>query len=154
MSIKRKFNVILTEIMIEFNSEVAFELPYEGEIGAWLRNVILAEGFTLGELSFVFCSDTFLLDINREFLNHDTLTDIITFDYNLGKEVNGEVYISIDRIRENAVEYGVAFINELARVLVHGTLHLCGFRDKTDEEQKTMRGRENHYLKKARFLSY
>ena len=138
--------------MIDFNSQIDFMVPEEEGIRGWLHDVIKEEGFSLGELSFVFCSDTYLLDINMEFLEHDTLTDIITFDYNLGNEINGEIYISIERVRENAQEYGATFLNEFARVLVHGTLHLCGMGDKSETEQEEMRSREDYYLNKASFL--
>lgn len=139
--------------MIEFYSENNFELQHEEEIKIWLTNVIESEGNQLGELTYVFCDDAYLLKINKEFLHHDTLTDIITFDNNLGKEVNGEIYISTERVEENAVFFEVTFLEELARVLVHGVLHLCGYSDKSDLDKKQMREKEDLYLKDNGFLS-
>ena len=115
--------------------------------------VIGSEGKVVGELTYVFCNDQQLLKLNKEFLNHDTLTDIITFDYSLGNEIHGEIYISTDRVEENAEEFEVSFMNELSRVMVHGILHLCGYKDKSEEEKNQMRNKENHYLAEAGHLS-
>ncbi|MCB0456477.1 MAG: rRNA maturation RNase YbeY [Flavobacteriaceae bacterium] len=132
--------------MIEFFSETDFALPNEIAHKQWIANTIKEEGFTLGELSFVFCDDVFLHKINVEFLNHDTLTDIITFDYNMGKQIHGEIYISTERVQENSEEFAVSFEEELRRVIIHGVLHLCGFKDKTPSDEKIMRFKEDQYL--------
>lgn len=139
--------------MIEFYSENNFELRQEEDIKVWLANVIESEGNQLGELTYVFCDDAYLLKLNKEFLHHDTLTDIITFDNSLGKEVHGEIYISTERVEENAGIFKVTFLEELARVLVHGVLHLCGYSDKSDLDKKQMRAKEDLYLKGNSFLS-
>ncbi len=139
--------------MIEFYSENSFELPNEERFKEWLTAIAEQEGYIVGELSYIFCDDEYLLQINQEFLQHDTLTDIITFDYNLGKEIHGEIYISTERVSENAEEFKENFMNELARVVVHGMLHLCGYKDKNEEEERAMRTKENESLQKALFLS-
>jgi len=100
-----------------------------------------------GELNLVFCSDDYLLEINNKHLNHDYYTDIITFDYSEKKKISGDLLISIDRVKENAKIFSVPFIHELNRVVIHGVLHLCGYKDKTEEEKKQMRNLENKYLK-------
>lgn len=132
--------------MIEFFSETDFTLLNKSAIKSWIKKSIIAEGHTLESLTFVFCDDAYLHQLNVKFLNHDTLTDIITFDYNVGKQILGEIYISIERVRENANVYSVAFDEELRRVIIHGVLHLCGFKDKTKEEESHMRQKENEYL--------
>ena len=132
--------------MIEFFSENDFQLQNSYAVINWLSGIISSEEYTLGELSFVFCSDTYLHKINLEFLNHDTLTDIISFDYSLGSEVHGEIYISTDRVEENANERNLEFIDELHRVMAHGVLHFCGYKDKTEEEVTTMRRKEEEAL--------
>jgi rRNA maturation RNase YbeY len=115
----------------------------------WLSDIVSSEGRLLDELSFVFCSDPFLLDLNINYLKHKAYTDIITFDYSKSNTISGEVYISIDRVRENANLYDVSFNVELHRVLAHGVLHLCGYTDKTANEKAIMRAREDYYM--ARF---
>lgn len=132
--------------MIEFNSIDTFEVSDPEVMRSWIQSVVQAEGYTLGEVNFIFSSDSYLHDLNKRFLNHDTLTDVISFDYTSGKIVSGDIYISIDRVKDNAVEYGVTFDNELARVMVHGVLHYCGYKDKDSEEAKEMRAKENVYL--------
>jgi len=108
--------------------------------------VILKEGKRVGELNVILCSDEYLYKLNVEYLSHDTLTDIITFDYSESNIISGDLFISINRIRENAKAYSIKIIEELHRVMVHGVLHLCGYGDKTKEERKTMRVKENFYL--------
>ena len=103
-------------------------------------------GYNLGELSIIFCSDEYLIDINKRHLNHDYYTDIITFNYNIEKNLNGDLFISVDRVKDNASAFNENFNMELFRVIIHGVLHLCGFNDKTTKEQKEMRQKENHYL--------
>ena len=100
-----------------------------------------------GELSLVFCSDDYLLEVNKKHLNHDYYTDIITFDYSEENKISGDLLISIDRVKENAKTFSVSFMHELNRVVIHGVLHLCGYKDKTEEEKKQMRNLENKYLK-------
>ena len=138
--------------MISFDAQNEFILDHEQHWVAWLEHVIRAEGFSLGSLEYVFCDDDFLLKLNQEFLNHDTLTDIITFDNNVGRTIHGEIYISTQRVIENSQEYGVSTENELARVVVHGVLHLCGFKDKTEEDSQKMRAREDYWIKKHKTL--
>lgn len=114
---------------------------------SWLKSVIHAEGKTLKELNYIFCSDHFLSTINLQYLNHNTLTDIITFDTSEGTEsVEGEIYISVDRVRENAKKFNATFDSELQRVMVHGVLHLLGYSDKTSQQKKIMRKKEDAYL--------
>ena len=139
--------------MIEFYSENNFELSDKDKVQTWLERVIEREDKKTGELTYVFCNDEQLLKLNKDFLNHDTLTDIITFDYTLGNEIHGEIYISTDRVEENAEEFEVSFMNELSRVMVHGILHLCGYKDKSEEEKNQMRNKENHYMAEAAHLS-
>ena len=100
----------------------------------------------------IFCDDEFLLDINKEFLHHDTLTDIISFDYSLGKQIHGEIYISVERVAENAINFETEFLDELHRVIIHGILHYCGYKDKTETSAKEMRLKENEALKQRNFL--
>lgn len=114
----------------------------------WISKVIEENQFTLGELTYIFCSDEYLLDMNKEHLNHDYYTDIITFNYNEGFSLSGDLFISYDRIKDHAKEFGVDVFDELSRVMVHGVLHLIGFNDKTDEEQELMTEKENEYLNK------
>ena len=132
--------------MIDFNFETDFQLKHETKLQTWIGDVISAEGFELGEVSYVFCDDEYLHKLNVEFLDHDTLTDIISFDYGMGKQVNGEIYISVERVADNANDFIVTFEDELHRVIIHGILHLCGYKDKTEEDAESMRERENKYV--------
>lgn len=132
--------------MINFNYETDFILESEEEVTKWVIETISAEGFKLEEVNYVFCDDDYLHKLNVEFLKHDTLTDIISFDYSIGKIIQGDVFISVERVKENAKDFGVNFIEELHRVIIHGILHYCGYKDKTVEEAKTMRNKENFYL--------
>ena len=132
--------------MITFNYETDFKLDTEEKTSQWITKVIETEGCKLGEINYIFCDDEYLHKINVEFLNHDTYTDIISFDYTLGKTINGDIYISIDRVKENAVEYNVTFEAELNRVMVHGVLHYLGIKDKTETDKIEMRNKENEYL--------
>ena len=134
--------------MISFNYETEFSLENEQQISNWISSVISEEEFREGEINYIFCDDDYLLKLNLEFLNHDTLTDIISFDYTVGKEINGDIYISIERVRDNANDFNVEFIDELNRVMVHGVLHYCGYKDKSEDEEKTMRLKENYYTSK------
>ncbi len=133
--------------MIRFYTEdIKFNLPHKQEVKKWLQTVILSEGKKTGEVSVIFCSDDYLLKINRQYLQHDYYTDIITFDYTEGETLGGDLFISVDTVRANADEYRQSFEQELRRVMVHGVLHLCGYDDATDEEQAVMRRMEDKYL--------
>lgn len=132
--------------MIKYFSSTDFVIANKNELTLWLESAAKTEGRTLGELAFNFCSDDSLSKINKEFLNHDTLTDVITFDYSALKEVSGEIFISTDRVRENASEFQQSFEEEIRRVMIHGLLHLCGYNDKTIKEKSLMSDRENFYL--------
>jgi len=132
--------------MISFHSEGGFEIPNADVTASWLSAIISQEQFNEGEVSIVFCDDVFLHKLNVEFLNHDTLTDVISFDYSIGKEIHGEIFISIERVRENAKEFGQSFDTELSRVMAHGILHYCGYKDKTPSDATTMRSKEEFYL--------
>ena len=133
--------------MIQFNYETRFSLSDESELARWIEQVIASEKCTLGEVNYIFCDDDYLHKLNVEFLNHYTLTDIISFDYSLGKTIQGDIYISIERVKDNARDFEVPFTDELHRVMVHGILHYCGYKDKSESESKQMREKENHYLK-------
>lgn len=134
--------------MIEFVNHKDFTLSNSSIYAKWLSAVIAEEQFIEGEVSVVFYSDNQLYDLNIRHLNHDSLTDIITFDYTQGRNLSGDLCISFQRVQENAAKYGVSDFNELGRVMVHGILHLCGFNDKTKEDQTTMTQKEDYYLSK------
>ena len=133
--------------MISFNYELEFTLENESTIAEWLSKVIISENKKEGEINYIFCDDNYLLEINQQYLDHDTLTDIISFDYTVGNELHGDIFISIDRVRENAEDFNVSFEDELNRVMVHGVLHYCGFKDKTEEDEKAMRFKEDEKIK-------
>jgi probable rRNA maturation factor len=133
--------------MISFNYEFEFTLENETVIADWLTKVIISENKKEGDINYIFCDDDYLLEINQQYLDHDTLTDIISFDYSVGNELHGDIFISIDRVRENAEEFNVSFDDELNRVMVHGVLHYCGFKDKTEEDEKAMRLKEDEKIK-------
>ncbi|MEH6658760.1 rRNA maturation RNase YbeY [Leeuwenhoekiella marinoflava] len=132
--------------MIEFSSQNDFVLDNEERVTKWLKGIALKESYGIDLLGYVFCSDDFLLDINKKFLNHDALTDIVTFDYTENKILNGEIYISTDRVAENAEQFEVSFNTELLRVISHGLLHMCGYGDKTNKEKNIMRAKEDECL--------
>jgi rRNA maturation RNase YbeY len=133
--------------MISYYCEdISFEFKGRQENNRWLKFVAQSEIRTLGAVSIIFCSDNYILDVNMKYLGHDYFTDIITFDYCEGKVLSGDLFISIDSVRENAELYGATFEEELRRVMVHGLLHLVGYDDHTEEEQKVMRAKENYYL--------
>jgi rRNA maturation RNase YbeY len=133
---------------IVFNvEEIDFKLKNKLKITAWLTQIIKSHGFKLSALNFIFCSDDYLFNINMEYLNHNTLTDIITFDNSEEKGcIEGDIFISVDRVRENAEIFKVIFEKELLRVLAHGTLHLLGFKDKNAKDQKEMTAKEEECL--------
>ena len=132
--------------MITFNYETDFILKEETVLEGWLHAVILSYNCEEGEVNIIFCDDAYLHKLNVEFLQHDTLTDIISFDNSLGKLINGDIYISTERVADNAKDYRVSFLEELQRVMVHGVLHYIGFKDKTVEDQKEMTRQENKAL--------
>ncbi|MEN0010324.1 rRNA maturation RNase YbeY [Flavobacterium nitrogenifigens] len=132
--------------MINFNYESDFTLENEDAIAAWLSNVILSENKTEGEINYIFCDDDYLHKINVEYLNHDTLTDIISFDYTMGNEIGGDIFVSIERVLDNSKDFNVTFDEELKRVLVHGVLHYCGYKDKADEDEILMRRKEDEKI--------
>lgn len=134
--------------MISFNYETDFELLNESQLSDWISTTILNEKCKEGEINYIFCDDEYLHKLNVEFLNHDTLTDIISFDYSAGKELHGDIYISIERVADNAKDFKSDFIDELHRVMIHGILHYCGYKDKTEADETLMRQRENDYLAK------
>jgi rRNA maturation RNase YbeY len=113
----------------------------------WIKGVIISEGKAPGDISFIFCSDEYILEINRKYLQHDYYTDIITFDYVENNVVSGDIFISVDRVRDNALEFSTTFENELNRILIHGVLHLLGYKDKTMNEKTLMTDKEDEYLK-------
>lgn len=133
--------------MISFNYETDFGLDSESMISEWISSTILNEELKEGEINYIFCDDEYLHKLNVEFLNHDTLTDIISFDYSVGKELHGDIYISIERVKDNANDFNVEFLDELHRVIIHGILHYCGYKDKTEEDAILMRSKEDLYLK-------
>lgn len=132
--------------MIQFNYETAFKLADEIKIQNWISSCIESYNFTEGEINYIFCDDTYLLNLNVEFLKHDTFTDIISFDYTLGKLISGDIFISIERVQENAKKFNQSFDNELNRVIIHGILHYLGFKDKSKEDSLQMRSEEDKCL--------
>jgi len=133
--------------MISFNYETDFELHNEPDFSKWLSAVILSENKKEGEINYIFCDDDYLLEINQQYLDHDTLTDIISFDYSVGNEINGDIFVSVERVKENATDFNVTFHEEIQRVLVHGILHYCGYKDKTESDELVMRTKEEEKMK-------
>ncbi|WP_177761811.1 rRNA maturation RNase YbeY [Flavobacterium sp. I3-2] len=132
--------------MITFNYETDFELKNESDYEAWIEAIIESEDYTEGEVNYIFCDDEYLHKINVEYLDHDTLTDIISFDYTIGNLISGDIFISIERVKENAKEYEVSFEKELLRVMSHGILHYCGYKDKSEDDSNLMRQKENEKM--------
>lgn len=139
---------------VEFEFQNLDEFPFPEEaFRKWIFSIIELEGKDPGHLSYIFMNDQELLEMNQQYLDHDDLTDIITFDYSEDfGDISGDIFISIDRVQENAGSFSISFLQELARVLAHGVLHICGYSDKSEEEQKVMRERENHYLRMIDFV--
>ena len=130
-----------------FSEDIKFDFKGRRENNAWLKAVAESEVKRLGDINIIFCSDNYILDVNQRYLGHDYFTDIITFDYCEGNVLSGDLFISIDTVRDNASFYGAdSFENELQRVMVHGLLHLIGYDDHTPEQQAVMREKENYYL--------
>ena len=136
----------MRESNISFYPVDTFSPKTEAAVAACIKAIAAEESREVGDITFVFCDDNYLLKINNEFLDHDTYTDIITFDYSVGNEIISEIYVSTDRVEENAKKYKQTFENEIHRVMIHGALHLCGYKDKLPEEKQIMRDKENHYL--------
>ncbi len=137
--------------MIIFNFETDFSLDEPDCISSWIVDSIKNEEYKEGEINYIFCDDEYLLDLNIKHLNHNTLTDIISFDDTLGRLISGDIFISIDRVKENALKFKASFNNELQRVMIHGILHFCGYNDKTKEEKELMRKKEDYYLSLRNF---
>lgn len=133
--------------MILYNYEFTFQLENEKQYTEWLKRVCMSERHTFGELAFIFCSDDDLLSLNQKYLGHDYYTDVITFDYVSGRMVSGDIYISVERVFENAKDFGVSKEDEMKRVMVHGLLHLLGYADRTEAEKAEMRQKEVEKIK-------
>ena len=130
-----------------FTEGISFVLPKPRKTSQWIKQVSLLEGQTILELNYIFCTDAILLELNREYLNHDTLTDIITFNHvEKPGEIEGDIFISLERVQENCIEFQTSFLEELHRVIIHGLLHLLGYQDKSPIEKNEMRKKENAYL--------
>lgn len=133
--------------MIEFNYDTDFKLVDETQLANWIVSCIENDDFKVGEINYIFCDDAYLHKLNVEFLQHDTYTDIISFDNTLGKIISGDVFISVERVKENSATYTSSFDAELHRVMIHGILHYMGYKDKSKEEKQIMREKENQCLK-------
>jgi rRNA maturation RNase YbeY len=132
--------------MISFNYETDFELDNEAHYEDWISRIIESEGFDEGEINYIFCDDEYLHKINVEYLDHDTLTDIISFDYTVGNLIQGDIFVSVERVKDNANDFNVSFEEELKRVLSHGVLHYCGYKDKSLEDEAVMRSKEEEKM--------
>ncbi len=132
--------------MIVFNYETDFSFENQEYIIEWILHSIENELLKEGDINYIFCDDEYLLNLNFKYLKHNTLTDIISFDETLGKLISGDIFISIDRVTENALNFKASFKDELERVMIHGILHFCGYNDKTKEEKELMREKEDYYL--------
>lgn len=132
--------------MINYNYELDFSLENEDIFSKWIENVVDSENKLLGEISYIFCDDEYLLEINQQYLDHDTLTDIISFDYTQDNVISGDIFISIERVEENAKDLNIDFQEELKRVMIHGVLHYCGYKDKTESDEILMRSKEDEKI--------
>jgi rRNA maturation RNase YbeY len=132
--------------MISFNYETDFTLDNESIYEDWISRIVDSEGFELGEVNYIFCDDEYLHKINVEYLNHDTLTDIISFDYSVGNILQGDIFISTERVADNAKDFNVVFDDELKRVMSHGVLHYCGYKDKSAADEALMRSKEDEKI--------
>lgn len=132
--------------MIHYNYESDFTLQEEESFTEWIELVVSSEGKSLGEISYIFCDDAYLLEINQQYLQHDTLTDIISFDYTEGDVISGDIFISIERVLDNAADLKLPFEEELKRVIIHGVLHYCGYKDKSDDDAFLMRSKEDEKI--------
>ena len=136
------------ESNIYYHSECNFQLKDDESITKWLKDAIVSEDKELGEINYIFCDDKYLLKKNQEYLQHDTFTDIITFDYTEENRLCADIFISIERVKENAITFAIPFETELRRVIIHGVLHLMGYKDKSQEDAEIMRSKEDYYLSK------
>jgi len=132
--------------VIEFNYETNFILNNEEQLTNWVESCIVSNKFKVGEINYIFCDDAYLHKLNVEFLQHDTYTDIISFDNTMGRFISGDIFISIDRVKENSTVFTSSFEDELHRVMIHGVLHYMGYNDKTIEEKEMMRSKEDQCL--------
>ena len=133
--------------MISFNYETNFLLENETVYETWIESIIESEDKEVGEINYIFCDDEYLHKINVEYLDHDTLTDIISFDYTEGNLVQGDIFISVERVQDNANDFNVSFVEELKRVMAHGVLHFCGYKDKSEADADLMRKKEDEKIK-------
>lgn len=133
--------------MISFNYETDFQLDNETQFSDWISRVILSENKKEGDINYIFCDDEYILEINKQYLDHDYYTDIISFDYSVGNELNGDIFVSIERVKENATDFNATFDEELKRVIIHGILHYCGYKDKSEEDEALMRSKEDEKTK-------
>ena len=141
------YSYLIMAAIAYFSEQIPFRFPDKRRVSTWIRGTIVSEGCVLSQLNIVFCSDEYLLQINREYLQHDYFTDIITFNQSdFPQCIEGDIFISIDRVRENAAIYSVPFLHELHRIIIHGVLHLAGYTDHTDEKRREMREKESFYL--------
>ena len=129
--------------MITFNYETSFQLKNQNIIEHWVDTIVSDQEFSIGEINYIFCDDAYLHKLNVEFLQHDTLTHVISFDNTLGKLISGDIFISVERVEDNAKDFKVTFEDELHRVMIHGVLHYMGYKDKSEEDKKQMRAAEN-----------
>lgn len=133
--------------MISFNYETDFQLDNETQFSDWISRVILSESKKEGDINYIFCDDEYILEINKQYLDHDYYTDIISFDYSVGNELNGDIFVSVERVKENATDFNATFDDELKRVIIHGILHYCGYKDKSEEDEALMRSKEDEKTK-------
>jgi probable rRNA maturation factor len=137
-----------------FEEDISYKLKNKTLVRQWIKDTIVAEGFKLKELTYVFCSDAYLLPMNQQYLDHDTYTDIITFDNSAVEgDIVGDIFISVERVRENAAKFNITETDELHRVIIHGALHLLGYTDKSVVTKKKMTQKEDEYLAKRSFNS-
>lgn len=132
--------------MISFNYEIDFTLENEDLYSDWIESIIESEGKILGEINYIFCDDKYLHQINVQYLDHDTLTDIISFDYTEGDIISGDIFLSVERVQDNANDFQVSFEEELKRVMSHGVLHYCGYKDKSEADEQLMRTKEEEKI--------
>ncbi|MGB5387474.1 MAG: rRNA maturation RNase YbeY [Eudoraea sp.] len=132
--------------MINYHYETEFDLENIKEYTSWINTIVVSEDVHLGDLSYIFCSDEYLIKLNQKYLGHDTYTDIVTFNYSEEDVISGEIYISVDRVKENAVKFKEDFNKELRRVMAHGVLHLLGYNDKSKKEKEEMRIKEDEKI--------
>lgn len=136
----------MSVVQFHYTEIKRISLNHKNTLKRLITELFISEGKVLNEINFIFCSDAYLLKINQEFLHHDFFTDIISFDLSQGNSITGEVYISVDRVKENAINHFVSFKKEITRVIFHGALHLCGYKDKKKSEITIMRSKEDYYL--------